>query len=97
MAGWTSTATNCRCTKERLKILVLIDEALQRYSEVLPLLWASANREEAVAAIRSLLHVDVIRAQAVLDLQWSRMTVDEHAHFRATGAAGSLGRARPTE
>ncbi len=63
--------------KERLKVLVAVDEALRRYPEVLPLLSASANRDEAAAAVRSLLGVDAVGAQAVLDLQWSHLTVHQ--------------------
>lgn len=62
--------------QQRLTILSAVDEALRRHSEILPLLWASANHEEGLAAVRTLLAVDTTCAQAVLDLQWSRLTGD---------------------
>lgn len=85
--------------EERLKFLVVIDEAMRRYSEVLPLLWASANHGEAVAAIRSLLDVDAIRAQAVLDLQWGRLTVPERMAVSEERAKlqALVERGRPTD
>ena len=65
--------------QQRLTILSAVDEALRRHTEILPLLWASANREEGLAAVRTLLAVDTTCAQAVLDLQWSRLARDERA------------------
>ncbi len=62
---------------ERLKILEVIEQALRRYAEIMPALWECADREEALAVIQDLLDVDAVRAQAVLDLQWSRSIRDQ--------------------
>ena len=61
---------------ERLSVFfVAIETALNRHQDVMSIIWYSADRTEAVAAIKDLLGVGDLQATAaVLDLQWSTRT-----------------------
>ncbi|WP_181779716.1 DNA gyrase subunit A [Pseudonocardia pini] len=75
-------AEQLRLARERLAQLESLDLALGRWREVVEAIAASANRAEAVAALRGLLGVDENGAHSIVQLQWARLTRDTVGHIR---------------
>lgn len=69
---------------ERLHILEALVSATARRAEVLQSIGDAANAPEAVAAMRDLLGVSEVAAEAVVDLQLRRFTEKERDRLIAT-------------
>lgn len=75
--------------RHRLRVLAVLDAALDRRVEVLQAIEDSEDVAGACRVIGSLLDTDEVGAQAVLNLQWHRLTrsdrariAEEHAELR---------------
>lgn len=69
---------------KRLQILEALVSATARRAEVLQVIGDAANAPEAVAAVRELLGVSQVAAEAVVDLQLRRFTEKERERLTAT-------------
>ncbi len=69
---------------ERLQILEALVSATARRAEVLQVIGDAANAPEAAAALRELLGVGEVAAEAVVDLQLRRFTEKERDRLTAT-------------
>ena len=64
-----------RHLQDRIHLLEAVQAGLDRREEVLPLVTQAADQDEARAAVQGLLGLDVEGAEAVLGMQWRRLTV----------------------
>jgi DNA gyrase/topoisomerase IV subunit A len=62
--------------RERLQMLNAVAAAIERRGEVLEASFDAPDRDEAVAAISRLLGVPARHAEAVVDLQFRRLSVE---------------------
>ena len=69
--------------RERVDILTAIDRALDRRTEVFEVVTRSAEPADAVAAVRHLLDVERMGAEAVLAMQLRRFSASERAKITA--------------
>lgn len=74
---------NRRAAQHRLAILTAIDSALHQHVDVSAVIEAAADRDDALAAVRTLLGVGRIPAQAVLALSWERHAEDARQRITA--------------
>lgn len=73
-----------RDAQERLQMLDALVAAAARKDEVFQLVGQAQNTDEAVRAVRDLLHVEDMPAAAVVDLQLRNFTVEQQRKLRAT-------------
>ena len=68
--------------QDRLAILRALVAALDRAPEVLSVIAAHEDREDALAPLQELLNVDELGATAVTDMQFSRVASGERRRLR---------------
>jgi DNA gyrase/topoisomerase IV subunit A len=69
--------------RERLALLDAVWAAIQRRAQVLEVVFEAAAPEDALRSVQELLDVEERHAQAVLDVQFRRLTAPARAHLEA--------------
>lgn len=77
------TPESVRRLRERVEILAGLHNALERWPEVAALAFASASPKSLKAELSDLLGIGEVPAQAVLDMQFRRVSKVERDRMRA--------------